>query len=100
MVLTHSLFAIRYQEASPRQIGEGLQGAIFEQVAKTWVIKKESPQNESSTSTSLAIRAGRRLLRAVWSLAMPSFRAFSPSALDDLAECHTAVEKSGSNSHT
>ncbi|CAH0056980.1 unnamed protein product [Clonostachys solani] len=54
VISTHSSFAIRHQEASLRpdlqrlvQIGEGLQGAIFEQVGKTLVIKKESPENES-----------------------------------------------------
>lgn len=54
VISTHSSFADKHREASSRpslqhliQIGEGLQGAIFEQVGKTLVIKKESPQNES-----------------------------------------------------
>ncbi|VUC27991.1 unnamed protein product [Clonostachys rosea] len=56
-ISTTSSFARLYQQASSRpdlqhliQIGEGLQGAIFEQVGKTLVIKKESPENETRAS--------------------------------------------------
>ncbi|CAG9986754.1 unnamed protein product [Clonostachys byssicola] len=51
VISTHSSFADRdrHQEALQHlvQIGEGLQGTIFEQVGTALVIKKESPRNES-----------------------------------------------------
>ncbi|KAJ5286827.1 hypothetical protein N7478_002513 [Penicillium angulare] len=53
VISTRSSFARRFQSARFRphlqlvnQIGSGLQGAVFEIVGKTYVLKKESPGNE------------------------------------------------------
>ncbi|KAK4203272.1 hypothetical protein QBC40DRAFT_219558 [Triangularia verruculosa] len=60
IISTTSTFARRYQEALNRpdlqqinEIGRGLQGAVFEQVGKSLVMKKEHPGN-ATERTSLA----------------------------------------------
>lgn len=57
VISTTSSFARRFQSArfQPHlqqitQIGSGLQGAIFEMVGKTYVLKKESPGNDLKSS--------------------------------------------------